>query len=353
MSANLVVKESEAADVPTVSVCVPVYNYGRFIADCIESVLAQTFTEWELIICDDQSTDETWKICQEYTRKDNRIRCFRNATRLGMFQNFRRTITYASGMYFKPLCADDWLHPEYLEGCLALMKKYPTAGLVATNCIDTDIDGTPLASNYFLPREFFLGTKMIWREIVGLGGIGGNSSFLIRRWAYEAVSGYDTRFRYAADHHLGLKLCLLGDFAYTNRPLFYGRHHEQQSSAVNPARFWDVPDYLHMAGDLFPTRSRFDKNWWITRVIVGRIGSNYVVTALNKMVHKDYGWGKNLLGVTFRQAPLHWPIILMLPITLLSRVWFKLLSKTARCWRRRAVLPVVKPVRRKSDQAAC
>jgi len=345
----MVVKKSELGDVPTVSVCVPAYNYGRFIADCIESVLAQTFTEWELIICDDRSTDDTRDICTGFVKQDRRVHYFLNEKQLGMYPNFARTVTYARGTYLKPLCADDWLHPEYLEACLKLMDKYPTAVLVATNCIETDVDGNPLASNYFLPREFFRGKDMIRREIFGLGGIGGNSSFLIRRWAYERAGGYDTSFLYLGDHVLGLKLCLVGDFAYTNSPLFYGRLHESQSSMNDPKKFLDVMDWFRVPDTLFPNSSPFSKNWCFVRLMVGRIGANYTITSLVQIVRGNRSWGIELLRSVFCEAPVRWPILLMIPFRLIARIVRKIL------WGRRGrrsvpVLVVIKPKGLRSRQ---
>ncbi len=76
---------------PLVSVCVPTYNYGRFLPDCIESVLEQTLDDWELVLCDDCSTDDTEEVVRSYVERDSRVRYVRNERRLGMNGNLKRT----------------------------------------------------------------------------------------------------------------------------------------------------------------------------------------------------------------------------------------------------------------------
>src|SRR5438045_4978983 len=84
---------------PLVSVCVPTYNYARFLPDCIESVLAQTLTGWELIICDDCSTDDSAEVVRRYADRDPRIRYVRNETRLGMNGNIKHATDLGRGRY--------------------------------------------------------------------------------------------------------------------------------------------------------------------------------------------------------------------------------------------------------------
>ena len=167
---------------------------------------------------------------------------------------------------------------------------------------------------------------MIRREVRGLGGIGGNSSFLVRRSAYERAGGYDTTFLYLGDHMLGLKLCLFGDFAYTNRPLFYGRLHEDQSSRNDPKRFLDVDDWFRIPDALFPYGSMLSKNWCFVRLMIGRIGANYAITSLAQICRGDRTWGTELLRKVFCEAPVRWPILLMIPFRLIARLSRRLLS---------------------------
>jgi glycosyltransferase involved in cell wall biosynthesis len=117
----------DRASPPLVSVALPVYNGERFISVAIESVLTQTLTDLELIICDNASTDATGPICREYAADDDRIRYLRNDTNLGSSPNFNRAFQEARGRYFKWITHDDAITPDCLEKSLALLESRPDA----------------------------------------------------------------------------------------------------------------------------------------------------------------------------------------------------------------------------------
>lgn len=110
---------------PRVSIGLPVYNGEQFVAETIESILAQTYPNFELIICDNASTDRTEALCREYAAKDERIRYMRNATNLGAARNYNLTVELATGEYFKWAAADDLIAPEYLEMCVKVLDANP------------------------------------------------------------------------------------------------------------------------------------------------------------------------------------------------------------------------------------
>ncbi len=101
---------------PKVSVCIDSFNYGRFLPEAIESVLGQSFQDFEVIISDDCSTDDSFAIAQRYAERDDRIRAMQNAHNLGMVKNRNAGLALARGEYVKTLHADDFLcSPEALE----------------------------------------------------------------------------------------------------------------------------------------------------------------------------------------------------------------------------------------------
>src|SRR5436190_11792112 len=110
--------------------------HERYLPWCIESVLAQTFTDWELIICDDHSRDGSRQVGEAYARRDARIRFSVNDVNLGMYPNFRHVASLARGQYLKILCGDDWLHPECLEACVDLMERHPSCVIATPACVD-------------------------------------------------------------------------------------------------------------------------------------------------------------------------------------------------------------------------
>lgn len=102
-----------ADSAPSFSICIPVYNGEKFIRTAIDSVLAQTSTDWELVIVDDASTDQTWKILQEY-RDDPRIHLYQNQQNLGQGATFNRFLELAQGRWLGLLAADDYYEPDAL-----------------------------------------------------------------------------------------------------------------------------------------------------------------------------------------------------------------------------------------------
>lgn len=104
-------------DSPKVSILIPVYNREKFIAECIQSALDQTYPNFEVVVVDNASDDATWEICQQFAARDPRVRAFRNDTNIGPVRNWRRCAEQATGEFSKILFSDDTLEPD----CLAEM----------------------------------------------------------------------------------------------------------------------------------------------------------------------------------------------------------------------------------------
>ena len=114
-----------------VSILIPVYNREGYIGACVESALAQTVSDVEVVIVDNQSTDATWDVCQHLARQDSRIRIFQNETNLGPVRNWQRCIAEARGTIGKLLFSDDLIAPSFLEKTLPFLDD-PEVGLVTT-----------------------------------------------------------------------------------------------------------------------------------------------------------------------------------------------------------------------------
>ncbi|MCF6241606.1 MAG: glycosyltransferase [Bacteroidales bacterium] len=109
------------------SVLMTVYNREKYIAEAIESVLASTYTNFELIIVDDCSTDNSVEIAKSYEAKDSRIKVYVNEQNLGQFQNRNKAASYAKGKYIKYLDSDDIIYPHGLEVMVNAMERFPEA----------------------------------------------------------------------------------------------------------------------------------------------------------------------------------------------------------------------------------
>jgi glycosyltransferase involved in cell wall biosynthesis len=116
---------------PLVSVGIPTYNRASDLPRAVESVLAQSYGNLELIISDNASTDETAQVCESFCRRDPRVRYIRQPENLGPVGNFAEVLRHSKGEYFMWLADDDWLDPTYIEECLAVLVRHPEYVLVA------------------------------------------------------------------------------------------------------------------------------------------------------------------------------------------------------------------------------
>ena len=119
-------KETLARDKPRVSIGMPVFNGEKYLEEALDSILAQTYTDFELIISDNASTDHTQQICRAYAAMDSCIRYYRNERNLGAPRNFNRVFELSLGEYFKWAAYDDVLAPEYLQKCIGVLDKDPS-----------------------------------------------------------------------------------------------------------------------------------------------------------------------------------------------------------------------------------
>lgn len=126
------VSPPRGTQMPHVSVGLPVFNGENFIRDAIASVLAQTFTSFELVIQDNASTDRTPEICAEFAARDPRVRYFRNPSNLGLAPNYNLAFQNSRGRYFKWLAHDDYLEPGYLAATVRALDERPDAVMCNT-----------------------------------------------------------------------------------------------------------------------------------------------------------------------------------------------------------------------------
>jgi glycosyltransferase involved in cell wall biosynthesis len=129
---------------PRVSIGLPIYNAERFLEQALDGILAQTFTDFELIISDNASTDNTQVICQRYAALDSRIKYHRSAVNIGLSRNFNRVFELSSGEYFKWCAHDDIPTPTFVEKCVAVLDSRPEVVMCYTKAIAIDEKGLEL-----------------------------------------------------------------------------------------------------------------------------------------------------------------------------------------------------------------
>src|SRR5215470_19548306 len=108
---------------PIVSICIPTYNGAKYLPDCLDSVLAQTHSDFEVVIVDDCSSDETVEIANDYARHDSRVRVSVNDTNLGLVGNWNRSVQLSHGEWIKFVFQDDRISPDCLRRMLAVAAR--------------------------------------------------------------------------------------------------------------------------------------------------------------------------------------------------------------------------------------
>jgi len=185
-----------------VAICIPVYNGRPYVAETIASVRAQTFTDWELVITENGSSDQSHELIEELlaARPDPRIRYLRYPTATGLPADWNRAIRLARGEFIKLLPCDDLLHPECLARQVEALSRRPELGFVSCSRRIIDALGrTRLPSRPRRDRELVRGDGRRALLSAGHNPIGEPVCGLIRRDLMDSLGGYDESYRYYPD----------------------------------------------------------------------------------------------------------------------------------------------------------
>lgn len=217
---------------PLLSIGLAVYNADRYLEETLESFLAQTFTDFELIISDNASTDRTEAICRGFASRDARIKYFRNPANLGAAPNFNRTFHLSKGRYFKFAAYDDLHAPEYLDRCIRLLDADPGAVLSHSKMIDIDAAGKPIRE---LDDELHTGSPSPSRRFRYLVCVNHSCVHVFGVIRREALAGTPLIGGYVgSDRVLLAELGMKGRFLEVPEPLFFHREHPERSTRAYP-----------------------------------------------------------------------------------------------------------------------
>ena len=212
---------------PLVSFLVTVFNRESYLEDCLGSILRSRFTDSEIIVVDDDSTDDSVEIARKLAEKDDRIQVHENPVNLGDYANRNRAASFASGKYLKYLDADDLIYPHSLELMVEAMERHPEAALgLSLNQIDPDQPYPFLSSTGEVIRNHFRG-----RSVLGVGP----SASIIRRDAFEEIGGFSGR-QFIGDAELWFKLAERWPVVSLPPALVWWRRHEGQQMNLEMSR---------------------------------------------------------------------------------------------------------------------
>ncbi len=230
---------------PLVSVGLAVYNGENYIREAIDSILGQTFRDFELIITDNDSTDGTQQICEAYAAQDERVRYVRNPENIGCTQNQNYTAKLARGKYFKLAAHDDVCAPTMLEKCVAVLEENPDVVLAFPQAQVIDDEGKPLEKGIGKNDELYVGmtnanvhlrvdSSKAHERFGDLACFPHSGHHLFGVIRLESLMRTPLMGTFAGtDLVLLARLSLLGRFYEIPEQLFFLRRHEAQSLSIN------------------------------------------------------------------------------------------------------------------------
>lgn len=202
---------------PLVSVLMTAYNREKYIAEAIESVLASTYKNFELVIVDDCSGDKTVEIAQKYEQQDSRISVYVNEKNIGDYPNRNRATKYSKGEYLMFVDSDDTILPGGIKSCIDLMKKFPAAGF-GINFKDLAEVPQSISSEVSVRKHFFEKPFLL----IGPGGT------ILKRDFFFKIGQYPTQYGPANDMYFNLKAANSGELVLLPFEFMYYRIHEGQ-----------------------------------------------------------------------------------------------------------------------------
>lgn len=265
-----------------VSVLTPVYNGEAYLGECIQSVLAQTYANWEYIIVNNFSTDGTLTIAEEYAKRDDRIRVFSNDRLLEIIANHNRAFRAISpaSKYCKVVSADDWIFANFLEKTVALAEANPSVGIVGSYQLSggagkwyVRTDGLPYYSTVVPGRDICRA-----HLLTGLSVFGNPTSNLYRSDLVRASDAFYPNATAEADVSACFQHLRSADFGFVHQVLSYERLHEAQ---VTTARR-DLNAYLSSKlGDLLEYGPFYLSQAEMERRVKERLDEYYKFLALS------------------------------------------------------------------------
>jgi glycosyltransferase involved in cell wall biosynthesis len=266
--ADMAIQDTAHQHLPTdkcrLTIGLPVYNGEQYLTRAIESILAQTFADFRLIILDNASTDRTAEIARHYLGRDRRVAYWRNQRNIGAGPNFNQAFKLSRTPYFKWAAHDDELMPTYLERCVRALDATPEAVLAHSHVREVDEAGR-VVRNY-VPVDDAVGSPIRARRFA--------SRVMLRGWCTEifgviraeALTNSMMIASFAgSDLSLITELCLRGRFIIVPEPLFVHRLHSGRYSAavLRETSGYSTSRQIMAWWDTSKKAQRWQMRWWI------------------------------------------------------------------------------------------
>jgi glycosyltransferase involved in cell wall biosynthesis len=222
---------------PLVSVVTPVFNGEPFLRECIESVLAQTYTHWDFTIVDNRSTDRSLEIAREYAARDTRIRVHANDAHVRVIANYNRAFRQISpgSKYCKPVAADDMLLPGCLEEMVRLAEEHPSVAIVGAHGVYSAAERGVYCSGVPYPQEVLDGRQLCRSYLLGRGPVvfGPATFTLFRSDVVRSRHDFYNESNFHADSEAFLDVLEHHDFGFVHQILTYMRIQDESLSSLS------------------------------------------------------------------------------------------------------------------------
>jgi len=219
---------------PLITVYMPVFNAAKFLDQSIGSILNQTFSDFEFIIVDDASTDNSWKIIKSYAKKDKRIVAIKNKINLGVSLTSNITISQAKGKFIARMDADDISTPDRLQKQIDYLKNNPKTIIVGGQCTIIDENNQIIGEKKFPITHKQINNMIFWAVPIQQGFMMINRSLLPKKFVWYSPSKFS-----AEEVDLYFNLSKFGNFANLSDNLYFYRQVSTGLSHQNPKKtFW-------------------------------------------------------------------------------------------------------------------
>ncbi|MBW2991748.1 glycosyltransferase [Candidatus Woesearchaeota archaeon] len=279
--------------IPKVSIGMNVYNGENYLKEAIDSILAQTFRDFELIISDNASTDKTEEICRSYAKKDKRVRYYRYNINRGAAWNANNTFKLSKGKYFRWHSHDDLIAPCFLEKCVKVLDNDPGVVLCYSKTRIIDEKGK-VKGDYRV--KIRTNSKKITKRFCDIVLIGHNCYQIFGLIRSDILKKSELFGDYSGSDKVVLaELALAGRFCEIPEFLFISRDHPKQSVKLLPDRYvyalWFDPK--NKGKTIFP-------HWRMLKEYINTIGSSKInlwsrLICYKYMLNWVIGWRKELL----------------------------------------------------------
>ncbi len=318
---------------PLVSVVVPVQDGGHFLAECLDSVLRQTYGHFELVVLDDASRDESLAIARRYARADRRVRVEHSPVRLGVMESHNAVFRLISpdAKYCKVVSPEDGLFPECLERLVDLAERSPSAAIVGSYQL---VESAVRWQGFAYPQAVFPGREMCRRIFLSTGpgfGFGTPTSVLYRAELVRDRDGFYPRALPHSDASAAFGALRTWDYGFVYAVLSYGRIHPELESLKSARLGWNVAanfrDLLTYGPDCLDTAE-------LDRAVRRQLADYYRFLAANLLRRRDRAfWAYHERALDELGYPLRGSRLAVAVAKTVARHLLHPIQMARQCWR--------------------